>query len=254
MTKDGRLQGKVALITGAGSGIGKAASILFTREGASVAVCDLNEQMGKETVALIEKQAGEAMFIKVDVSHSSEIQEAVRACLSRYGTIDVLYNCAGIWMAEDVPVAGMSEDVWNALISIHLTGTFLFCKYVIPTMVKNKRGSIINTSSTSGLVASDRNAYSSAKGGIQSLTRSIAGSYAPYNIRANVICPGPVQTPLGDKAFADPVRKQSILNSIPLGRFAQPEEVALLALYLASDESSYVTGAWIPIDGGLTAR
>lgn len=254
MRKEGRLKGKVALITGAGSGIGRAASILFSREGANIAVCDLNEHMGRAAASYIEKQNGDAMFIKVDVSHSSEVKEAVRACLDRYGKIDVLYNCAGIWLAEDVPAADMSEDVWKELLNVHLNGTFFFCKYVIPVMIKNKSGSIINTSSISGLVASDRNAFSAAKGGVQSFTRSLAGSYASYNIRANVICPGPVQTPLADKALADPIRKQNLLNSIPLGRFAQPEEIAYLALYLASDESSFVTGALITIDGGLTVR
>ena len=255
MTKEGRLKGKVALITGAGSGIGRQASILFAREGARVAVCDINEQTGKETIALIKQKGDEALFIKADVTRSSEVEEAVRSCMKQYSTMNVLFNSPGIWMEEDVPVAEMGENVWNTIIAVHLTGTFLFCKYAIPVMMANKRGSIINMSSISGLTASDRNAYSAAKGGIQSLTRSVAVSYASYNIRANAICPGPVNTPMQAKVIAaDPARKQGQLNMIPLGRFAEPEEVALLALYLASDESSYVTGTLIPIDGGYTAK
>lgn len=254
MPGNGRLKGRVALVTGAGSGIGRAAGISFAREGARIAVCDVNEKAGRETVDMIGKKGGEAFFVKVDVSKSPGVQEAVRSCLNRYSTIDVLYNCAGIWLPGDVPIAEMTEDVWYSMISTHLTGTFLFCKYVIPVMMKNKKGSIINMSSISGLTASDRNAYSAAKGGIQSLTRSIAVSYACYNIRANAICPGPVETPMVEQAMADPERRKAYLSAIPLGRFGRAEEVAQLALYLASDESSYVTGVLIPIDGGYTAK
>lgn len=254
MLNKGRLQDNVAIVTGAGSGIGRAASVRFAQEGAKVAVCELSEEMGKETVDMIKKQGGEAFFARVDVSKSPEVQAAVQSCVKRYGTLDVLYNCAGIWRADDVPVDGMREDVWNSLIAVHLTGTFLFCKHAIQEMMKNKRGSIVNMSSTSGLVGTPRHAYSAAKGGIQALTRSIAVSYAPYNIRANAICPGPVDTPMGAKVMADPQRKKEFLETIPMGRLARADEVAGLALFLASDESSYITGDFIPIDGGYTAR
>jgi len=250
----GKLQGKVALVTGAGSGIGRAASLRFTQEGAKVAVCELNEEMGKETIDMIKKQGGEAFLIKVDVSSSPEVQAAVQSCIESYGTIDALYNCAGIWRPEDMPVDGVREDVWDSFIDVHLTGTFLFCKYAIPEMMKNKRGSIVNMSSTSGLVGSRWHAYSAAKGGIQSLTKSIAVSYAPHNIRANVICPGGIDTPLSAKATADPQLKKELLERTPMGRFGRAEEVAALALFLASDDSSYITGTFIPIDGGFTAR
>jgi len=254
MSNEGRLHGKVALVTGAGSGIGRAASVRFAQEGAKVAVCELSEDMGEETVDMIKKQGGEAFFIRVDVSKSPEVQAAVQSCIERYETLDTLYNCAGIWRAEDMPVDGMREDVWDSLLAVHLTGTFLFCKHAILEMIKNKRGSIINMSSTSGLVGTPRHAYSAAKGGIQSLTRSIAVSYAPYNIRANAICPGPVDTPMGAQVMADPQRKKEFMETIPMGRLARADEVAALALFLASDDSSYITGTFIPIDGGYTAR
>jgi len=256
MGKDapGELDGKVALITGAGSGIGKTSAILFAREGAKIVVSDLKEETGRETVDVITAKGGKAFFVKADVSKAAEVEAMVQSCLNQYGTLDVLFNSAGIWLKGDSPVAGMSEDVWNSMVSVHLTGHFLCCKYAIPIMIKNRGGSIINMSSISGLTSSDRHAYSAAKGGILALSRSIAVSYVPYNIRANAICPGPVDTPMIADALADPQRREAYLKATPLAKFAQPEDIAYLALYLASDKSSLVTGTAIPVDGGYVAR
>ncbi len=250
-----RLEGKVAMVTGAASGIGQASAILFAQEEAKVVVCDSNEEMGKQTVDTIKTEGGEALFVKADVSNSTEVQELMRSCVDQYGTLDVLFNCAAISLIrEDGPIAEVSEEVWNATIAVNLTGTFLCCKYAIPIMVKNKRGSIINVSSLAALTAGkNNNAYSASKGGILSLTRSIAVSYAAHNIRANTICPGRIETPMTEWIRSDPERKEAYMKNVPLYRIAQPVEVARLALYLASDESPHVTGTIIPIDGGLSA-
>ena len=170
-----RLEGKVAMVTGAASGIGQASAILFAQEEAKVVVCDSNEEMGKQTVDTIKTEGGEALFVKADVSNSTEVQELMRSCVDQYGTLDVLFNCAAISLIrEDGPIAEVSEEVWNATIAVNLTGTFLCCKYAIPIMVKNKRGSIINVSSLAALTAGkNNNAYSASKGGILSLTTHI---------------------------------------------------------------------------------
>lgn len=252
--KEGKLKGKVVLITGAGSGIGRESAALFAREGARIVVGDVNEEAGRETVNIITSEEGEAFFVKVDVSNTSEVKESMKSCVNHYGALDVLYNSAGVYFIDkDGPVTEVNEEVWNATITVNLTGTFLCCKYAIPIMMENKAGSIINMSSISALVGAAPAAYSASKGGILSLTGRIAASYAPYNIRANAICPGLIETPMTKPRFADPEFLESYKNKIPLHRTGKPIEVAHLALYLASDESSYVTGAAFTIDGGLVA-
>jgi len=250
-----RLEEKVAIVTGAGLGIGRASAILFAEEGARVVVCDINEEMGEQTVDTIKMEGGEALFMKADISNSAEVQELIRSCIDQYGTLDVLFNCAAISLiTEDGPIAEVSEEVWNATIAVNLTGTFLCCKYAIPIMVKNKKGSIINVSSKVALTSGkNNNAYAASKGGVLSLTRSIAVSYAAHNIRANTICPGGIETQMNLGLRDTPEKKAAYLKGSPLYRLAQPIEVARLALYLASDESPHVTGTTIPIDGGASA-
>jgi NAD(P)-dependent dehydrogenase (short-subunit alcohol dehydrogenase family) len=252
--KEGKLNGKVVLITGAGSGIGRESASLFAWEGAKILVSDINEAGGRETVDMIAANGGEAFFVKADVSNTTEVKELMQSNMNRYGTLDVLYNSAGIYLiGKDGPAAELSEEVWNSTITVNLTGTFLCCKYALPIMIENNTGSIINMSSISALVGGAPLAYSASKGGILSLTGRIAVSYAPYNIRANAICPGLIETPMTKLRFDDPRWLESYKNKIPLRRTGTPVDVAHLALYLASDESSYVTGAAFTIDGGLVA-
>jgi NAD(P)-dependent dehydrogenase (short-subunit alcohol dehydrogenase family) len=252
--KEGKLNGKIALVTGAGSGIGRESAALFSREGARILVCDINEEAGRETVSIITSEEGEAFFVKADVSNAAEVKELMKSCANHYGTLDVLYNSAGVYfIGKDGPVTEVNEEVWSSTIAVNLTGTFLCCKYAIPMMIANKAGSIINMSSISALVGNAPVAYSASKGGILSLTGRIAASYAQYNIRANALCPGLIETPMTKLRFDDSEFLESYKNKIPLRRTGKPIDVAHLALYLASDESSYVTGAAFTIDGGLVA-
>ena len=254
MDREGKLADKIALVTGAGGGIGRASAILFAQEGAKVVVCDIKGEIGKETVDMIKAEGGEAIFVKADISSVVEVKELMQSCVDNYGTLDVLYNCAGVFLFEkDGPVDEVSEKVWDSTIAINLTGTFLCCKYAVPIMLENKRGSIVNMASIAALIGTDFHAYVASKGGVLSLTRSIAMSYAPNNIRANSICPGLIETPMTEPLRSDQESTDFYLSKTPLGRTGQPIEVARLALYLASDESSYVTGATFSIDGGFVA-
>jgi len=252
--REGRVEGKVALVTGAGMGLGQASAILLAQEGARVVVSDIREDVGQATVDTIKGQGGDAIFVKADVSNSAEVQKLMKACVKQYDRLDVLHNSAGIWMArKDAPVAEVSEDIWHSTIAVNLTGTFLCCKYAIPIMMENNSGSIINMSSISGVAATTYHSYSASKGGIISLTRSIAVSYAPYNIRANALCPGVIETPMTQAIRDDPQWIETYIKKTPLGRLGKPTDIAYLVLYLASEESSYVTGTAISIDGGLAA-
>jgi len=252
--RNGRAEGKVAIVTGAGMGLGQASAILLAQEGAKVVVSDVKADLGQATVDTIKGQGGDAIFVKADVADSAEVQELMKACVKQYDTLDVLHNSAGIWMArKDAPVAEVSEDVWHTTIAVNLTGTFLCCKYAIPIMMENKNSSIINMSSIAGITATINHCYSASKGGVLALTRSIAVSYAPYNIRANALCPGLIETPMTQPIRDDSQWGESYINKTPLGRFGKPTDIAYLILYLASDESAYVTGAAISIDGGFAA-
>ncbi|MCY4453258.1 MAG: SDR family NAD(P)-dependent oxidoreductase [Immundisolibacterales bacterium] len=249
-----RLSGKVALVTGAGSGIGRASAILFAQEGASVVAADIDEEPGEETVAAIRGDGGEAVFVKVDVSSSGEVQDMVRSCMDRHAALDVLFNCAAVSLTEvDRPVADLDEEVWNTTIAINLTGTFLCCKYAVPVMVERRMGSIINVISRACYVGNDLHAYSASKSGVLSLTKNIAVSYAAHNVRANAISPGGIDTPMSLQVRNTPETAATYLRGLPLKRLAEPVEVSRLALYLASDESPHVTGAIIPIDAGACA-
>jgi NAD(P)-dependent dehydrogenase (short-subunit alcohol dehydrogenase family) len=250
-----RLVDKVALITGASSGIGRESALLFAKEGAAVVLCDVNEAAGQETIAQIEAAGGKAIFVKADVSKAAEVKGAIEAAEATYGRLNVLFNNAGIFHADDGSVVETKEEVWDLTINVNLKGVFLGCKYGIPALQRAGGGSIINTASFVALVgaATSQVAYTASKGGVLSLTREIAVEFARQHIRANALCPGPVETPLLAELLADPVRRQRRLVHIPPGRFARATEMANAALFLASDESSFVNGSTFLVDGGITA-
>ncbi|XGV97150.1 MAG: glucose 1-dehydrogenase [Leptolyngbya sp. BL-A-14] len=250
-----RLENKVALITGAGSGIGREAAVLFAQEGAKVVVCDLNETGGQETVALIEAIGGKATFVRADVSKGAEAKAMIEAAETAYGKLNVLFNNAGIFHPADGSVLDTEEDIWDLTMNVNLKGVFLGCKYGIPALQRAGGGSIINTASFVAMVgaATSQSAYTASKGGVLSLTREIAVEFARQNIRVNALCPGPVETPLLAELMSDPARRQRRLVHIPPGRLAQAKEIANAALFLASDESSFVNGSTFLVDGGITA-
>ncbi len=250
-----RLADKVALITGAGSGIGRESALLFAREGAKVVVVDVNEEAGEDTVSRIREQGGEAAFVRADVSRAEDVRQMIQFAEERYGRLNVLFNNAGIFHPGDGSILDTEEEVWDRVIDVNLKGVFLGCKYGIPALLRAGGGSIINTASFVALMgaAVSQIAYTASKGGVLALTREIAVEFARQNIRANALCPGPVETPLLAELLADPQRRHRRLVHIPVGRFARAEEIARAALFLASDESSYVNGAIFTVDGGITA-
>lgn len=250
-----RLTNKVSLITGGGSGIGQESALLFAGEGAKVVVADIQDEAGMETVSLIKNSGGEAAFIHSDVSNSVEVKNMVDFTEKMYGRLDVLFNNAGIFHEKDGSVLETGEDTWDLVINVNLKGVFLGCKYGIPALLRSGGGSIINTASFVALLgaATSQIAYTASKGGVLSLTREIAVEFARKNIRANAICPGPVETPLLKELLSDPQRRQRRLVHIPAGRFANAKEIGRAALFLASDESSFVNGAIFTVDGGITA-
>lgn len=250
-----RLEGKVALITGAGSGIGREAACLFAGEGASVLICERDTAAGEETVALVEAAGGRASCVTADVSRSDEVRGAVETCVRELGGLHVMFNNAGVFPDRDGSPVDTPEDVWEQVIDINLKGVFLGCKWGIPAMLASGGGSIINTASFVAVVgaATSQIAYTASKGGVLAMTREIAVEYARQGIRANALCPGPVNTPLLAEFLADPAEKAKRLVHIPMGRLAEASEIARAALYLASAESSYVNGATFLVDGGITA-
>ena len=250
-----RLDGKIALITGAASGMGKVAAELFAREGARVLLADVTDEAGRAAADEISSAGGHAAFVHTDVSKPEELEAAVRSTVARFGALNVLYNNAGIFPADDGSVTETSERTWDRVMDINLKGVFLGCKYAIPAMIESGGGSIINVASFVALVgaATAQIAYTASKGGVLSMTREIAVEFARKGIRANALCPGPIETPLLAELLADPARRERRLVHIPVGRFGQAEEIARAALFLASDESSFVTGATFVVDGGITA-
>ncbi len=247
-----RLNGKVAIITGAASGIGKATAILFAEQGAKIVVADIDKDGGKKTVADIQDVGNDAIFVNTDVTVKSDTEQMVEQTIASYGKLDILLNNAGIAMR--LPVAELSEEDWHRCLDVNLTGVFLCSKAAIPAMQNNGCGSIINLSSIYGIVGADvRAAYVASKGAVTNLTRGMALDYASDNIRVNCICPGFVETPLVAGVVKTPEEYQKLADKHPLRRLGQPKEIAYGALYLASDESAFVTGIALPIDGGYTA-
>jgi NAD(P)-dependent dehydrogenase (short-subunit alcohol dehydrogenase family) len=251
----GRLEGKVALITGAGSGMGREAARLFAGEGARVVISDVVEDAGKTAAEEIRSDGGESAFVRADVSRSEDAAAMVRFAVDTYGGLNVLYNNAGIFLADDGGAVETSEDVWDRVIAVNLKGVWLGCKHGIPAMLESGGGSIINVASFVALMgaATAQVAYTATKGGVLSMTREIAVEYARRGIRANALCPGPIETPLLAELMSDPDRRARRMVHIPIGRLGQAEEVARAALWLASDESSLMTGAALVVDGGVTA-
>ncbi len=249
-----RLTDKVALITGGGSGIGKASCLLFAREGARVVVVDLRRDAAEETAAAIRDAGGEARAFAADVSKAKDAEGMVRFAEGEFGKLNVVFNNAGIFHNDDNSVTNTTEAIWDLVIDINLKGVFLGCQYAIPALLRAGGGSIINTASFVAIMgaAVPQIAYTASKGGVLAMTREIAVEFARQNIRANSLCPGPVETPLLAELLSDPARRNRRLVHIPMGRFARPEEIANAALFLASDESSYVNGASFLVDGGIT--
>ena len=251
----GCLEGRTALITGAGSGIGREAARIFAAEGASVVVCERDEQAGRETVSALEADGGQARLVLADVSQARDVETAVATCVRETGGLHVLFNNAGVFPEHDGSPVETPEEVWHQVIDINLKGVFLGCKYGIPAMLESGGGSIINTASFVAVVgaATSQIAYTASKGGVLAMTREIAVEYARQNIRANALCPGPVNTPLLAEFLADPDVRERRMVHVPMGRLAEASEIAQAALFLASPASSYVTGSTFLVDGGLTA-
>jgi len=252
-----RLRGKVAFITGAGMGQGREAAVLFAREGAHIIVADINEAAAKQTVALVEEAEGEALAVRGDVGVEADVDRMIEEGVRRFKALHVLYNNAGVlWKERDRSVLETTEANWDRVLAINLKGPFFVCKHGIPHLIRSGGGSVINVGSVSALcgftVAQD--AYTSAKGALISLTKSLAIQFAKQNVRCNIIHPGIIETPMQAPYLADPAKRRSFEEGIPLGRIAHPREFAAVALFLASDESSYITGAEIIADGGFTAQ
>ena len=250
-----RLAEKVALITGAGSGIGRESALLFAREGARVVIVDVNDAAGDAAAAEVRQAGGEAVYVHADVSKSAEAEQMVRAAETSFGRLDVLFNNAGISHARDDDAVATEEEVWDLTMNINLKGVFLGCKHGIPALRRAGGGSVINTASFVALLgaATPQLAYTASKGGVLALTRELAVIHARENIRVNALCPGPLKTELLMKYLDTEEKRQRRLIHIPMGRFGEAHEIARAALFLASDESSFTTGATFLVDGGITA-
>jgi NAD(P)-dependent dehydrogenase (short-subunit alcohol dehydrogenase family) len=249
------LEGKVAIITGGNSGIGKAAALLFAAEGAKTVVTARRVEEGEQVVKEIVEAGGEAVFIATDVSKSGEVKALVEAVVSLYGKIDCLFNNAGISGTPGTPVVDLDEEEWDQVIDINLKGVWLGMKYVIPVMISNGGGAIVNMSSIYGLISShiQMPAYTASKHGVIGLSKSAARDYATDNIRVNTICPAYIHTPMVDLAVEEnPALGDQVLSLHPIGRLGTVEEIAEAVLWLSCDKSSFVTGHSLAADGGVT--
>lgn len=250
-----RLTNEVALITGAGSGIGKESALLFAAEGAAVVAVDVNFAAAEATAAAVVAAGGQAVAVKADVSRAADCEAMVASAEQAFGKLTVLFNNAGISHADDDDSVTTTEEVWDLTFAINVKGVFLGCKYGIPALRRAGGGSIINTASFVAIVgaATPQLAYTSSKGAVLSMTKELACIHARENIRVNALCPGPLRTELLMKYLNTEEKKQRRLVHIPMGRFGEAAEIAKAALYLASSESSFVTGAEFLVDGGITA-
>ncbi len=252
-----RLEGKTALITGAGSGMGRVAATLFSREGANVIATDISREGLDATAALVAEHAhGSILPLVGDVSSAADVASWVRAGVERYGRLDVLYNNAGIFPDADRSVLEMDEATYRRTLDVNLKGVMLCCKYGIPEIVRAGGGSVVNVASFVALMGCTvpQDAYTASKGAVLALTKSLAVQFGRQRVRVNAICPGPILTPLLADLFPSEEEKNKRLSRIPLGRFGLPEDIVYAALYLASDESSWTTGTEFVVDGGITVN
>ena len=250
-----RLANKVALITGAGSGIGRESALLFAREGAAVVVVDLDEQRADDAGAAVQRAGGRAVAVRADVSKAADCEQMVAAAEREFGRLNVLFNNAGIMHGDDDDAVKTDESIWNVTMDVNARSVFLGCKFGIPALRRAGGGSIINTASFVAIMgaATPQIAYTASKGAVLALTRELAVVHARENIRVNALCPGPLRTPLLMNFLNTEEKRQRRLVHIPVGRFGEAREIAQAALFLASDESSFVTGTDFLVDGGIAA-
>lgn len=252
-----RLRDKVALITGVASGMGRQAALTFSREGARIIGCDVGEAGGARTAEMVRQAGGEMLFIRADVAAEADVAAAVRQGVERFARVDILYNNAGIGPAEDGLVTELPLDVFERVMRVNITGTFLCSKHAIPHLIHAGGGSVINVSSIAAFIGGKTipaTAYGTSKAAVIGLTKRMAIQFAHQRVRVNAVCPGPIDTPILDPYFADPELKRRFHQRAPIGRIGVPDDVVNLCLYLASDESSWVTGSVIVIDGGVTSK
>ena len=249
-----RVAGKVALVSGGARGLGEAQAKLLAAEGAKVAIGDVLEDEGKKVEAEINELGGEAFFMRLDVTQADQWQEVIDETVSRFGKLDVLVNNAGIGGRGGLE--DMTEDEWDEVMAVNAKGVFLGTKLAMPEILKAGGGSIVNISSQMGIVGSDTSnpAYQASKAAVHIFTKSIALRYATKGVRVNSVHPGPIDTPMLQAGFVDPERMQRVMSKVPMGRVGQPEEIAYGVLFLSSDESSFITGAGLVIDGGYIAH
>lgn len=251
-----RLAGKVAVVTGAGGGMGRVAAELFAREGARIAVADLSPEAGEATARAITEAGGEAFALVVDVAREDQVRALATETMQRYGALHVLYNNAGIMPNEDASIVDMTEESYYKVTEVNIKGAALCCKHTIPHMIASGGGSVINIASFVALLGCTvpQDVYTMSKGALIALTKSLAVQYAKQGVRANAICPGPIETPMLRTLWTSEDARNLRLGRIPLGRFGTAEDIVYLGLYLASDESSWTTGAVMVVDGGITSN
>jgi NAD(P)-dependent dehydrogenase (short-subunit alcohol dehydrogenase family) len=255
-----RLDGRVCFVTGGASGMGRVAAAMFCAEGARVAVADVNTEACESAAAAARKEVaghGDAFAVPCDVTRDADVRRAIAATVERYGELHVLYNNAGIMMAEDGSVVDTEEWVWDRTLAVNLKGIYLCCKHGIPEMIRSGGGSVINIASFVALVGCSvpQDAYTASKGAVIALTKSLAVQFAPRGVRSNAICPGPIETPLlTEWLLADPEAKRVRLARNPSGRFGKPEDIVNAGIFLASDESAWTNGAVLVLDGGITSN
>ncbi len=248
------IEGKVVVITGASSGIGRETALLFAAEGAKVVAVDVSDAAGEETASMVKKAGGDAVYVHADVSKAAACENMVAVAEKTYGKLNVLFNNAGIMHGDDDNAMTTDEKVWDLTMSINLKGVFLGCKYGIPALKRAGGGSIINTASFVAILgaATPQIAYTASKGGVLAMTRELAVVHARENIRVNALCPGPLRTEMLMKFLNTEEKRQRRLVHIPMGRFAEPEEIAAAVAFLASDDASFITASTFVVDGGLT--